>query len=54
MVSGEYNAKQAYEAFNAMLGQDDAEQGATAVTFEKGYPNVVDAKSGNPAGFRYD
>ncbi len=49
MVSGEYNAKQAYEAFNAMLGQDDAEQGATAVTFEKGYPNVVDAKSGNPA-----
>ena len=49
MVSGEYDAKQAYEAFNAMLGQGDAERGATAVTFEKGYPNVVDAKSGNPA-----
>lgn len=49
MVAGQYTAKEAFEAFNAMLGQKKAPGTETAITFPKGYPNAVDPDSGNPA-----
>lgn len=50
MVSGKYDAKQAYQAFDESLKRAGAVPGQTALTFEQGYPYAWDAERGNAAG----
>ena len=50
MITGEYTAEQAYQAFNAQLLADDTDTAQTVLTLDKGYSNVFHADGGN-AGF---
>ena len=50
MVSGEYDAEQAYQVFDASLSGAGAAPEQTAVTFEQSYPYAWDSEKGNAAG----
>lgn len=50
MMRGEYDAAQAYEAFNAALAAPPAAGEETALVLEKSYSSRWDAKKGNEAG----
>ena len=50
MMSGKYDAKQAYQAFDASLNSAGDEPEQTAVTFEQSYPYTWDSEKGNVAG----
>lgn len=47
MIQGEYDAQQAYEAFDAQLKQPKSSAGETVLTVEKEYSNKFHAKGGN-------
>lgn len=47
MISGEYNAKQAYEAFDAQLRQPESDLAETVLTVDKSYSNEFHKKGGN-------
>lgn len=47
MIAGEYDAKQAYEAFDAQLRQDKTDTAEIVLTLEKGYSNEFHKQSGN-------
>lgn len=47
MIRGEYNAKQAYEAFDSQLRQPKDNQSETLMTLEKGYSNVFSVNGGS-------
>lgn len=47
MIQGEYDAKQAYEAFDAQLQQQKDDTAETVLTLEKGYSNIFHQKGGN-------
>ena len=47
MLLGEYDAQQAYEAFDALLRQPKSASGETVLSLEKGYSNVFHADGGN-------
>lgn len=49
MVAGELSAAQAYDAFNKMLSQEDADDEETVIHFDKGYNNEFTASHGNEA-----
>lgn len=49
IMTGEYDAEQAYQAFNKELGQPDAQKGETAAKLDKGYSSRWDDKKGNEA-----
>lgn len=50
MMTGEYNASQAYTAFNDLLSQPEAQKGDTAAVLDKSYSFKWDEKKGNEAG----
>lgn len=47
MISGEYNAKQAYEAFDSQLRHHKENTAQTVLTSEKTYSNTVHSKGGS-------
>lgn len=47
MISGEYNAQQAYEAFDAGLRQPKDDSAEVILTSEKSYSNIFHSKGGN-------
>lgn len=47
MIQGEYNEKQAYEAFDAQLRQQKDSTGETILTLERGYSNIFHKNGGN-------
>ena len=47
MISGEYDAQQAYKAFDAQLQQPNDNSGETVLTIEEGYSNEFHKKGGN-------
>lgn len=47
MIRGEYNAKQAYEAFDEQLRGSNEEQAETILTQEQGYSNIFYKDGGN-------
>ena len=47
MLQGEYDARQAYEAFDSQLRQPKDDQSETILTQEKGYSRVFYTKGGN-------
>lgn len=47
MIQGEYDAKQAYEVFDAQLRQPKDDTAETVLTLEKGYSNIFHKKGGN-------
>ena len=47
MIQGEYDAKQAYEAFDAQLRKPKDDAAETVLTIEQGYCNVFHKKGGN-------
>ena len=47
MISGEYNAQQAYEAFDAGLCQPKDDSAEVILTSEKSYSNIFHSKGGN-------
>ena len=47
MVQGEYDAKQAYEAFDAQLRKPKDGGAETVLTLEQGYSNIFHKKGGN-------
>lgn len=49
MIMGEYNAQQAYEAFDAQLRQPKDTSGEIVLSSQKGYSNVFHSKGGNAA-----
>lgn len=49
MITGEYNAKQAYEAFDSQLRQPKSNTAETVLTSEKAYSNTVHSKGGSEA-----
>ena len=49
MISGEYDAKQAYEAFDAQLRQPKDTSAETILTIDKDYSNVFHRNGGNEA-----
>ncbi len=49
MITGEYNAQQAYEAFDSQLRQPKANTAETVLTSEKAYSNTVHSKGGSEA-----
>lgn len=49
MITGEYNAKQAYEAFDSQLRSPKANTAETVFTSEKAYSNTVHSKGGSKA-----
>lgn len=49
MIAGEYNAKQAYEAFDAALRQPGDDSAEVVLTSQKGYSNIFHSKGGNEA-----
>ena len=49
MITGEYNAQQAYEAFDAQLRQPRDTSGEIVLSSQKGYSNVFHSKGGNEA-----
>lgn len=49
MITGEYNAKQAYEAFDAGLRQPKDDSAEVVLTSRKAYSNIFHSKGGNEA-----
>ena len=49
MITGEYNAQQAYEAFDARLRQPKDTSGETVLSLDRGYVNLFRAEGGNEA-----
>ncbi len=49
MITGEYNAQQAYEASDSQLRQPKANTAETVLTSEKAYSNTVHSKGGSEA-----
>lgn len=49
MIAGEYNAKQAYEAFDAGLRQPKDDSAEVVLTSQEGYSNIFHSKGGNEA-----
>lgn len=49
MILGQYDARQAYEAFDAQLREHRTEKGETVFSPEQGYPNTFRDKGGSPA-----
>lgn len=49
MILGEYDAEQAYEAFDTQLTQPEGNTQETMVCFEETYPYEFSEKGGNPA-----
>lgn len=49
MIAGEYNAKQAYEAFDAALREPKDDSAEVILTSQKGYSNIFYSKGGNEA-----
>lgn len=47
MIKGEYDAKQAYEAFDTQLRQKKSKESEIILTQEKGYSNIFNSKGGN-------
>lgn len=47
MIRGEYDAQQAYEAFDAQLQQSNDDSAETVLTVEEGYSNEFHKKGGN-------
>ena len=47
MIQGEYDAKQAYEAFDSQLNQPKENSGETILTVERDYSNIFHKKGGN-------
>lgn len=47
MIRGEYDAKQAYESFDAQLRQPKDNTAETVLTLEQGYSNIFHKKGGN-------
>ena len=47
MIQGEYDAKQAYEAFDSQLKQPKENSGETILTVERDYSNIFHKKGGN-------
>ncbi|MDD6095715.1 MAG: ABC transporter substrate-binding protein [Clostridia bacterium] len=47
MLSGEYDSKQAYEAFDSQLRDTDNTPDETVLSLEKGYSNIFHRKGGN-------
>lgn len=47
MITGEYNAQQAYEAFDAGLCQPEEDSAEAVLTSEKAYSNIFHSKGGN-------
>ena len=50
MIAGEYDAQQAYEAFDAQLRQPADASGETVLKSQKGYSNIFHSRGGNEAG----
>ncbi|MGN0638500.1 MAG: hypothetical protein ACI4J0_09015 [Huintestinicola sp.] len=49
MIQGEYNAEQAYDAFDAQLKQPKEDTAATVLTIDRTYSNVFHQNGGNEA-----
>lgn len=49
MVTGEFSAAQAYDAFNEVLAREGAENEEVVIHFDKGYKNEFSADHGNEA-----
>lgn len=49
MITGEYNAKQAYDAFNSQLEDQTEDESETVLTLEEGYSNIFYTEGGNAA-----
>lgn len=49
MIQGEYDAKQAYEAFDSQLRQPEESTDETVITIDKTYSNVFHKNGGNEA-----
>ena len=49
MLQGEYDAGQAYEAFDAQLRQSGDAPGETVLSLDRGYSNIFHKKGGNAA-----
>ena len=49
MIRGEYNARQAFEAFDARLRQSGDASSDIVLTLEKGYSNIFHKDGGNEA-----
>lgn len=49
MITGEYNAQQAYEAFDSQLRQPKENTSEAVLTSEKAYSNIVHSKGGSEA-----
>lgn len=49
MITKEYDAQEAYEAFNELLSSPSEETEETVITLETGYEYAFDADGGNPA-----
>ena len=47
MIQGEYDAKQAYEAFDSQLRQPKDASAETVLTMDRGYSNIFHKKGGN-------
>ncbi|MGN1116182.1 MAG: extracellular solute-binding protein, partial [Candidatus Ornithomonoglobus sp.] len=47
MIAGEYNARQAYEAFDAALRQPEDTHAEVVLTSQKGYSNIFHSNGGN-------
>lgn len=47
MILGEYDAKQAYDAFNALLKKPEDNSPETVLTIDRNYSNVFSKKGGN-------
>lgn len=47
MIQGEYNAEQAYAAFDAQLRQTNDTEDTTVLSQDRGYSNIFHAKGGN-------
>lgn len=49
MIKGEYDAKQAYEAFDAQLKQPKEDDGETVLSLDRDYSNIFHKNGGNEA-----
>ncbi|MGN0322959.1 MAG: extracellular solute-binding protein [Oliverpabstia sp.] len=47
MIQGEYDAKQAYEAFDAQLKQPEDDSNETVLSMDRGYSNIFHKDGGN-------
>ncbi|MDO4517437.1 MAG: ABC transporter substrate-binding protein [Bacillota bacterium] len=49
MIQGEYDAQQAYEAFNTQLEQPKEDTEEIVLSLDRSYSNIFDKEGGNPA-----